>query len=935
METLSPDSLSCPGRMVWSPAAAGAGRNAYILFVRELDLSDAVEHAVITLFADARYSLRVNGAWIAAGPGRFTPEFPRYDSWCVAGALHRGKNRIEVIVNAPGTSTFQTDPTSRGGFAAGGEVHTTRGRMSLATPGEWRCTPLSAWRGDAPAFSFAVGPVEIRDMRVLQRELAGPVTGRPVEIADGPWGLMKASEVSPPDFHLTPPAALTGPARWSKQERVLRFCVRHEPRAERGRRYALKTWVFAAQERDWEFASLWLHPCVNGHRIEGMQDAVRGNRTEYRARLNRGWNLLTGYVDALTEYWTVLFGFEQTADIELSANRERGGERAFLVAGPLDGDQTHRLATAEGAGAVAWETPDLVWKPLRLDLLGGAPARRMAWISPETLLPPVVPMRGQMLRLPVGARSGGLVVLDWGSEFLGQLHMEIDAPAGTVLDVGWGETRRTDGCVTLYPGNPMIEAADRFILAGGRQTIDGFAVRGGRYVQLIVEAPEGVEGEVIVHSIAIRSAQTPLAATGRFSCDDPLWNWVWRTGRATLEACMEDTYLDCPWRERGLYLGDAWVESRLQRVFDADPAITRRCLRLFAEGQMPGGQLHAVTPSWHKKPLADFTLTWVLFLHDHWAWTGDTQLVEELWPTVGRIFASDSWRTDAHGLWDATGLTLFIDWGVMNEWRGGRGNACLNAFRAEALRRASELAGAIGRGEEARRLASEAGAVRAAFQRDLFDEHHGRFRASLEEPHDVKHGAIHANILALAFDLATLRQREAALAFVVRSLEELAEAPLGRLEVPRVELFFLHYALELLYEADEAELADRLVRACYGVMHDAGAPTFWETLMRGHAGSGSLCHAWSGAAAYTCITQIIGLRPAVPGRTDRYVIAPVPGPLRRAECVFPHPRGEIHVSWVRDEMGVRVKVSGPPGVEFVVLEKEERLAAVAAPAVRG
>lgn len=405
--------------MVWSPSAAAAGRNAYMLFVRDFDLSGKVEHAVITLFADARYLLRVNGAWIAAGPGRFTPEFPRYDSWCIARALHRGKNRIEVIVNAPGTSTFQTDPISRGGFASGGEVRTARERVSLVTPGEWRCQPLSAWRGDAPAFSFAVGPVEIRDMRVLQGELAGPVTERPVEVGDGPWGPMAAAEVAPPDFRLTPPAALAGPAEWMKQERVLSFCVRRLPATERARRYAIKTWVFAARERDWDFASLWFHPRVNGHRVEGVQDVLRGNRTEYRARLNHGWNLLTGYVDALTEYWTVQFGFEQTADIELSAYREKGGEPAFLIAGPLNEEQTHCLAGAQGAGTAAWETSDLVWMPMLQDRLGGAPARSMAWISPATLLPPVVPMRGQVLRLPVGARSGGLVVLDWGSEFLG------------------------------------------------------------------------------------------------------------------------------------------------------------------------------------------------------------------------------------------------------------------------------------------------------------------------------------------------------------------------------------------------------------------------------------------------------------------------------------------------------------------------------------
>lgn len=910
--------------MVWPGDANAVARNAFVLFTREFSLEENVGPAVLTLFVDARYELRVNGDWVASGPGRFLPAFPRYDVWQIAEWLRPGANRIEVIVNAPGTSSFQTDPASRGGFAAGGQVRLPGGRIELGTPGGWRARTLRAWSAEAPVFSFAQGPVEICDRRILKRELAEAAGDRALSIS-GPWGRMLPREVPPPAFTLVPPVSVAGPARWSGVEEVSAFCIRRAPgRLVAPPVYVFKTWIHSVRARDWDFASLWLHPRVNGRPVEGHADALRGNRTNYTARLESGWNLLTGHMQGLAEYWTVQLGFARGEGVEVSARREAGDAFVLNVAGPLDPGQAERF-TGDGAGdAALWEDPTLDWKPVARGWQGGAPARRVAWVTPAASLPGLSPLPAGPLRLAVGRKGGSLAVLDWGTEFLGHLRIEVEAPAGAILDAGWGETLRADGCVTLYAGNPMIEAGDRFILAGGRETLDGFAVRGGRFLQLVADLPDGGEGEVIIHSVAIRSTQTPLADTGRFMCDDPLWNWVWHAGRRTLAACMEDTYLDCPWRERGLYLGDAWVEARMQRVFDANPAITRRCLRLFAEGQMPDGQMQAVVPSWHGKPYADFTLGWILFLHDHWAWTGDRALVEELWPAVGRILESGAWRADGTGLWDASGVSLFIDWGMLPEWRRGRGNACLNAVRAEALRRAGELARVIDRDDEARRFETEAEEVRVAFQRQLFDERHGRFRASLDEPEAPAEGAIHANILALLFDLAASgRQREATTAFVLDNLEETAAHPQAR--TGRIELFFLHHALDLLYGLGEAALADRVVRAFYGTMQAAGAPTFWETLARGRKGEGSLCHAWSGAATQACITRIIGLRPAVPGRTDRYLIAPAPGPLRHAECVFPHPRGAIHVGWTRDDReGLRVRASGPEGVELVVVREEAR-----------
>ena len=48
---------------------------------------------------------------------------------------------------------------------------------------------------------------------------------------------------------------------------------------------------------------------------------------------------------------------------------------------------------------------------------------------------------------------------------------------------------------------------------------------------------------------------------GDFQCSDALLQKIWEVGRYTTELCMDDGFMDCPWRERGQWLGDARVEA--------------------------------------------------------------------------------------------------------------------------------------------------------------------------------------------------------------------------------------------------------------------------------------------------------------------------------------------------------------------------------------
>ena len=157
--------------MVWLDAA-GEGRMRVAYFRKDIELAEAPREAVLNLFADARYTLIVNGTTIGTGPVRFYPENPFYDRYDLRTYLTKGRNTIAVKVLSPGMHTFQT-PRSIGGFFGLGRhyrsqrpaeiARRTRG-MALSPGGGLRRAGSQddlrageAWRYSTPAAMSRVG----------------------------------------------------------------------------------------------------------------------------------------------------------------------------------------------------------------------------------------------------------------------------------------------------------------------------------------------------------------------------------------------------------------------------------------------------------------------------------------------------------------------------------------------------------------------------------------------------------------------------------------------------------------------------------------------------------------------------------------------------------------------------------------------------------
>ena len=66
--------------MIWTAPPGIRKEGVVVAFRESFDLAQKPGAAVLHLFADARYVLWVNGAYVDRGPARFQPNGPEYDS---------------------------------------------------------------------------------------------------------------------------------------------------------------------------------------------------------------------------------------------------------------------------------------------------------------------------------------------------------------------------------------------------------------------------------------------------------------------------------------------------------------------------------------------------------------------------------------------------------------------------------------------------------------------------------------------------------------------------------------------------------------------------------------------------------------------------------------------------------------------------------------
>jgi len=292
-------------------------------------------------------------------------------------------------------------------------------------------------------------------------------------------------------------------------------------------------------------------------------------------------------------------------------------------------------------------------------------------------------------RLPVtvDVPSSGMVRLnlDMGHIVSGFVRFEIQAQAGTVLDLAYLEEPLKDPT-----SNIDVRAGTRYIARGENDRFQVFDSNGLRYASILVH---GGQGSVTLQSFAVQEQVYPWGEGARFTCDDEELNRIFTAGIRTVQLCSHDSFIDCPTREQRAWVGDGVVHQMVHLATNRDWRLAWHYLILGnsprSDGMLPMSVVGEIEAS-GAFTIPDWALHWVHGVYNRYRFSADRDVVKGLMPTIERVLRWYVPYQTADGV-----LKDVIEWNLV-DWSSVLVNdtsAILTALWARGLREYAEMAG--------------------------------------------------------------------------------------------------------------------------------------------------------------------------------------------------------------------------------------------------
>ena len=517
--------------------------------------------------------------------------------------------------------------------------------------------------------------------------------------------------------------------------------------------------------------------------------------------------------------------------------------------------------------------------------------------------------------LTLGAdASGEFVVLDFGRIVTGHIRLTFTgARAGQRIDIGHDEILDPAGLPNVR--RLYVHAADRAYLRADQRELTLFGGRGFRYLMLDVAAGPG---GVTLTGATVAERTYPTPRTGSFRSSDPALEHLYQVGLTTTRLCMLDTFVDCPTRERVMWM-DLAVEAPCSVYGFGDTALWRRCLLLFAQNPATGGAvagaIKGFAPCDYDPMLLSYTLYYLMSVADYHRHSGDTRAAAALFPTLLKQLEIVGQFTTPDGLvnekWPGWGT--FLDWAAMDF---GGVSSCNNAIYIRAHRDLATLARDLGAADTAAALETKATALATAYRRAFWSAAEGLFVDALYDGQPSPVRSQLANVMAIWAGLVPAVEVRP---LIARITEESRLLPLTACNY-RLQPGFKSQVGGIVristpgsgYLFAEVMFQHGLAREALDYLKRWWLPITKNGTYTEHFGNDydiSYCHGWGAGAVIQLPAYILGVRPTAPGWREVEIV-PQRGGLDWAEGTVPTPHGDIRVAWRM--------VNGEPKLEYAV-----------------
>jgi len=518
--------------------------------------------------------------------------------------------------------------------------------------------------------------------------------------------------------------------------------------------------------------------------------------------------------------------------------------------------------------------------------------------SPDGL-PSQFKLATQPMPVVSAVRKNNGILYDFGRETFGFVRFHGLKGKGT-LNIYYGESPEealsTEYCETLDRIRVDQSSANDFTVSGSKAF---------RYVS--VEKDNSLSFD----SLSMLYEYLPLEYKGSFRCNDQQINKIWEVGAYTLHLTTREFFIDGIKRDRWMWSGDAYQSYLMNYYLFFDvPAVSRTTFAL--RGKDP------VTS--HINTIMDYTFYWFMGIYDFYQYTGNKQLIEQLYPRMKSLMDYCLSRRNANGMMQGlAGDWVFIDWADFKMSKAGEVSFEQILF-CRSLETMALCAHLMNDAENARIYSKLAAELRSKLFTAFWSDKENAFIHNRENGVMSSQVTPFANMFAVLFNYLDQDKTKAVKENVLLNPDAL------KITTP----YMRFYELEALCALGEQKHVLNEIRDYWGGMINLGATSFWEKYnpgeknpellaMYGRPFGKSLCHSWGASPLYLLGKYYLGVKPTSPGY-QAYSIEPILGGLEWMEGDVPTPEGKIHLFCSTNEMKIKAD-SGSGTLSFKSLTK--------------
>ncbi|WNM25351.1 family 78 glycoside hydrolase catalytic domain [Demequina capsici] len=523
--------------------------------------------------------------------------------------------------------------------------------------------------------------------------------------------------------------------------------------------------------------------------------------------------------------------------------------------------------------------------------------------------------------------TGGVLhgVLDMGRVVAGNVSFEVDAPAGTRVDLHYRE-------VAWKPGkaDPMSlpMTGTTYVARGEDDAYGTLEVNGFRYIHVVVDSSDDVE--IAFRGLRVSERLYPYENEARFTSSDPELDALWKASLRTVQLNSQDAFTDCPTREQRAWVGDGTVHQMVHLAGSTDWRLCWQYLHLGNSPRSDGILPMSVAGETERGSgftIPDWSLYWIRGLYEMHRHTDDLDQLAELLPTAERIVRWYLPFVTGDGVIADVPEWNLVDWSSI--FLPGR-SSILTSMWVASLGHVAEIADRVENGGTARWARGLIAAAREGFEQ-FWDADRGTYIDHIIDGEARDAASQLAGALAILSGLAPRERWDSIVAWITEPDRAVVRSWIGgdggysaekifdqlngiqridwdaKQECVSAQPFASFLVHDALARAGRVDLIVRNIRRWSEFLRD-GYDTFGECW-----GWGTPVHGWSSTPMRDLARYVVGVSPAAPGFAEAR-ITPAYGIVDRFDGEVASPSGRITVS----VNGRSVTVDSP--VPFEVLD---------------